>query len=605
MDDRRSLGKRIRTALRLGKAVRIVWNSAPRLTLASWGLAVLQGTLPLLGLYLMKRIVDEVVAGIATPGREGAFRGAAWFIALAGAVAVATILLNSVSSLVSDYQAQAVTDAVADILHAQSVNVDLAYYEDPRYYDTLHRAQQDAPGRPLSIVNGLAITAQSGVTLLVMGGLLLSLNPLVSAVLFLAAAPGVLIRLRFSGKVYAWQKARTETERKVWYYHWLLTDVTHAKEVRLFGLGGLFRSRYKDLRTTLRKERQALFTKRSVADVGAQGVGSAVIYGTFAFIAWKAIAGAITVGGMVMYFQAFQRGLSALQGLLGGLASLYEDNLFLANFTDFMEIKPQVTDPPHPVPVPSPLREGISFRGVHFRYPSGEKEVLRGVDLDVLPGQVVALVGENGSGKTTLVKLLCRLHDPSQGDVLLDGTTLRRFRTEELRRRTTVIFQDFAHYFLPASENIWLGAVDRKPDAVAIAESAARAGAAPAIERLPHGYGTTLGTWFEDGQELSLGEWQKMALARAFFRDSDIVVLDEPTSAMDAVAEQEVFHAFRQMAAGRTVLLISHRFSTVKMADRIFVLHDGQVAESGGHDELMALGGKYATMFNAQAGAYR
>lgn len=605
MDEQRSLGKRIRTALRLGRAVRIVWRSAPRLTLASWALSLVQGALPLLSLYLMKRIVDEVVAGIASHGAEGAFRNAAWFIALTGAVAVATVLLNSVAGLVSDYQAQAVTDAVADLLHAQSVKVDLAYYEDPKYYDTLHRAQQDAPGRPMSIVNGLAMTAQSGVTLLVMGGLLLSLNPLVSAVLFLAAAPGVIIRLRYSGKVYAWQKARTEMERKTWYYHWMLTDVTHAKEVRLFGLGDLFRARYRELRTTLRKERQALFARRSLADIGAQGVGSAFIYGTFAFIAWKAIAGAITVGGMVMYFGAFQRGLSALQGLLGGLASLYEDNLFLANFTDFMEIEPQVTDPPDPVPVPSPLKEGIAFRGVHFSYPSGEKEVLRGVDLDILPGQVVALVGENGSGKTTLVKLLCRLHEPSAGEVLLDGTGLRRFRTAELRRRTTVIFQDFAHYFLPAAENIWLGAVDRKPEAATIADAASRAGAAPAIERLPRGYDTTLGTWFEDGQELSVGEWQKMALARAFFRDSEIVVLDEPTSAMDAVAEQEVFHAFRDMAAGRTVLLISHRFSTVKMADRIFVLREGTVAESGSHDELMALGGLYARMFEAQAESYR
>lgn len=605
MDDRSNIGKRIRTALRLGRAVGIVWRSAPRLTLASWGLTLIEGVLPLVGLYLMKRIVDEVVAGIGSPGRAGAFREAAWFIALAGIVAVATVLLRSVASLVADYQAQAVTDAVADLLHAKSVEVDLAYYEDPKYYDTLHRAQQDAPGRPMSIVNGLAATAQSAVSLVVMGGLLLSLNPLVSAVLFVAAAPGVLIRLKFSGKVFAWQKARTEMERKTWYYHWMLTDGSLAKEVRLFGLGELFRARYRALRETLVREQRALFLKRTGADVAAQGVGSAVVYGTFAFIAWKAIAGSITVGGMVMYFGAFQRGLAAVQGLLGGLASLYEDNLFLANFTDFMEIQPQVTDPPDPAPMPTFLRDGIAFRGVHFAYPGGEQEVLRGVDLEILPGQVVALVGENGSGKTTLVKLLCRLHDPSAGEVFLDGIALRRFRTAELRRRTAVIFQDFAHYCLPAAENIWLGAVDREPEPGTIAAAAERAGAAHAIGRLPRGYDTTLGTWFEDGHELSVGEWQKVALARAFFRDSEIVVLDEPTSAMDAVAEQEVFQAFREMAAGRTVLLISHRFSTVKMADRIFVLQEGRVAESGSHGELMAIGGLYARMFDAQAGAYR
>ncbi len=604
-DDRKNLAKRIRTALRLGRAVRIVWQAAPVLTLASWALALLVGTVPLIGLYLTKRIVDEVMAGLGPSGQSGAFGRAAWTIALAGGVAIVTVLLRSAAGLVSEYQSQAVTNAVADILHAKSLEVDLAYYEDPRYYDTLHRAQQDAPARPMSIVNGLAATAQSGVSLLAMGGLLFSLNPLVAAVLFVAAAPGVLIRLRFSSKLYAWQRESTERQRKQWYYHWMLTDASHAKEVRLFGLGKLFQTRYQGLRTLLQRERLSLTTRRTFADLGAQALGSAIIYGTFAFIAWKALAKAITVGGMVMYFQAFQRGLGALQGLLGGLASLYEDNLFLANFSDFMELQPQVRDPEAPLPVPSPLKEGIAFRDVHFRYPGGEQEVLRGVSLEIRPGQVVALVGENGSGKTTLVKLLCRLHDPLAGEVLLDGAPLPRFRAEELRRHIAVIFQDFAHYFLPARENVWLGGADREPDGAAIASAAERAGADPAIRRLPRGYDTTLGSWFEDGQELSIGEWQKVALARSFFRDSEIVVLDEPTSSMDAVAEQEVFKAFRKMAEGRTVLLISHRFSTVKMADRIFVLQEGQVAESGSHEELLARRGLYAKMFEAQAGAYR
>ena len=604
-EDRRNLGKRIRSALRLGRAVRIVWQAAPGLTLASWALALLVGTVPLIGLYLTKKIVDEVMAGLGGTSPGGAFGRAAGYIALAGGVALLTVLLRSAAGLVSEYQSQAVTDAVADVLHAKSVEVDLAYYEDPKYYDTLHRAQQDGPLRPMSIVNGLAATAQSGVSLLAMGGLLLSLNPIVALVLFVAAAPGVLIRLHFSGKLYAWQKVRTELERKTWYYHWMLTDASHAKEVRLLGLGNHFRDRYKEFRCTLRREWQALSTRRSLADAGAQSLGTAIIYGTFAFIAWKALAKAITVGGMVMYFQAFQRGLGALQGLLGGLASLYEDNLFLANFDDFMELRPQVKDPEAPAPVPSPLKEGIAFRDVHFRYPGGEHEVLRGVSLEIRPGQVVALVGENGSGKTTVVKLLCRLHDPSAGEVLLDGAPLPRFRAAELRRHIAVIFQDFAHYFLPARENIWLGGAERSPDAEAIASAAVRSGADPAIRRLPRGYDTTLGSWFEDGQELSIGEWQKVALARSFFRDSEIVVLDEPTSSMDAVAEQEVFKAFRTMAEGRTVLLISHRFSTVKMADRIFVLQEGRVAESGTHEELVARRGLYAKMFEAQAGAYR
>jgi len=604
MDDRGNIGKRLRTALRLGRAVRLVWRAAPGLTVASWALSIVNGTLPLLGLYLTKLIVDQVLAGMHAHARAAAFRHAALYIALAGAVAVATLVLNSLAALVADYQAQAVTDEVADILHAKSVEVDLAFYEDPKYYDTLHRAQQAAPTRPMSIVNGLAGTARSCVTLLAMGGLLVSLSPLVSLVLFVAAAPGLFTRLHFSKKVYAWQKARTEMQRKVWYYHWTLTDIVHAKELRLFGLGNLFRERYRKLRDTLRTERLSLSGRRTLADAAAQGLGAGVIYSTFAFIAWKAISGAITIGGMVMYFQAFQRGLGALQGILAGLAGLYEDNLFLSNVDEFMDIQPQLTDPADPVPVPAPLEKGIRFRDVHFTYPSSEKAVLRGVDLEILPGQVVALVGENGSGKTTLVKLLCRLYDPSAGTVELDGTDLRRFKTADLRRRIAVIFQDFAHYFLPVKENIWMGAVDREPATGEVTAAAERAGADPAIRKLPRGYDTTLGNWFEDGQELSIGEWQKVALARAFFRDSEVVVLDEPTSSLDATSEQEVYQAFRKMAEGRTVLLISHRFSTVKMADRIYVLKDGVVAESGTHEELLDRDNHYARMFKAQAGAY-
>ena len=306
-----------------------------------------------------------------------------------------------------------------------------------------------------------------------------------------------------------------------------------------------------------------------------------------------------------MCYHAFQRGQSQLRQVLARLADLYEDNLFLANFTDFVELRPRVVEPARPRPVPQPIRHGIVFENVSFQYPTGTAQVLRGVSLAIRPGEHVALVGENGAGKTTLVKLLCRLYDPSAGRITIDGIDLRHFSTCQLRRHIAAVFQDYTKYHLTARENIWLGDVDLPPRDERILAAARQAGADPAIARLPNGYETTLGKRFEDGEELSIGEWQKVALARAFVRDAQIIILDEPTSAMDAGAEHELFRRFRQLARGRSAVLISHRFSTVRMADRICVLHDGRIIEKGTHDELVARNGTYERLFETQAQFYR
>jgi len=601
-----SLKHRIKYALRLKHALRLVWRCAPGLTAASYALAVAQGLLPLLTLYLMKLVVDTVTAGLALPDKGQVFRHTAFYIGCWGVLAVVGVFLRSLAERVGDAQSQVVTDHVADVLHAKSVEVDLEYYETPKYYDTLHRAQQEASFRPTRIVNGLAQLGQSGISLIAMAGLLFSFHWAVAVILFIAALPGVAVRLKYADKMYAWQCKQTESERRAWYYHWMLTDGGHAKEIRLFDLGVLFRDRFRTLRQKLRKEKLAISTRRSVADLTAQGGASFIVFGTYAYIAYRTISGSITLGDLVMYFQAFQRGLASLQELLGGLAGLYEDNLFLTNYHEFMDLKPRVVEPSHPKRVPHPMATGIVFDHVSFSYPSAaDKKVLQDVHLEIRPGEVVALVGENGSGKTTLIKLLCRLYEPTSGSISIDGTDLHQFKTTDLRHEISVIFQDYACYNLSALENIWLGNTHALPAGEQIETAAKYSGADHIIRRLPRGYQTVLGYWFEDGQELSVGEWQKMALARTFFRDAQIVVLDEPTSSMDALAEYELFHAFRRMIQGRTAILISHRFSTVKMANRIFVLKGGTIAESGSHEELIRLGGTYARMFETQARSYR
>jgi ATP-binding cassette subfamily B protein len=330
-----------------------------------------------------------------------------------------------------------------------------------------------------------------------------------------------------------------------------------------------------------------------------------VVYGGYALAAWLVIAGRITLGDLVMIYGAFQRGMAAIQEVSSALAGLYDDSLFLSNYQEFMELRPRVTAPPEPVPVPRPFRVALTLEHVAFAYPHTGRRVLDGVTLTVRPGEVAALVGENGAGKTTLVKLICRLYDPDAGTVTLDGIDLRRFRPEELRREIGVIFQDFARYALTVRENVRLGDPRLAVDDPRIAEALGQAGAGGITDRLDGGLDALLGCQFEGGTELSAGQWQKIALARAFLRDSRLVVLDEPTSSLDPVAEHELFAAFRRLLQGRAAILISHRFSTVRMADTIHVLAGGRIVESGSHDALMSAGGLYARMFELQSANYR
>ena len=591
--------------MRLDFALRLVWQSAPGWMIASLALLVVQGALPLVSLYLMKLVVDAVTTALEAPDKGAAFGQVALLIGLTGGVALIGALTRSIAGLVSEAQGQVVTDHMSDLLHAKSIKVDLEYYESSQYYDKLHRAQREAPFRPIRIVNGLVQVAQSGISLLAMAGLLLSFHWGIAAILFVAAIPGLFVRLRYAGQTYRWQRQRTSAERQAWYFHWLLTGDGHAKEIRQFDLGSLFMRRFRDLRQQLRREKIEIATRRSIAELVAQVSATVAVFGSYAFIAYRTVQGAITLGDLVMYYQAFQHGQGFLREMLSGLAGLYEDNLFLYNLQEFLELKPKVVEPRHPRSVPCPMQTGIVFDRVSFQYPTGTRKVLEDITLTIQPGEVVALVGENGSGKTTLIKLLCRLYDPASGIITLDGIDLRQFETTALRREISVIFQDYAQYHLTARENIWFGNVALPSDEERIVEAARHAGADEVIAGLPQGYETILGKWFENGEELSVGEWQKVALARAFLRDAQIIVLDEPTSALDARAEYEVFKRFRQLAEGRTVILISHRFSTVRMADRIFVLEDGRIIESGTHDELVRLSGTYARLFETQAQYYR
>lgn len=606
MQGKAGLKERIWRTLHLGRALTIVWQSGPGWVVLSGLLVIVQGLLPLLTLYLIKLVVDDVTLCLSGSGEDGSFGHVAMLICFMGAVVLVTAICRVLATLVSEAHSLVVTDHVHDILHAKSVEVDLEYYEDSRYYDTLHRAQQEAPFRPTRIVNGLVNLSQNGISLVAMGVLLFAFHWAVVVVLLVAAFPGLFVRTRYAKKMYRWRRKSTPLERYAHYFHFLLTRDANAKEIRLFGLGALFQRRYRDMRRRLRREWLKIAKRRSLADAVTQSSFTLAIFGSYAFIAYRAVQSEITLGDLVMYFQAVQRGQTFLQQALGNLVGLYEDNLFLTNLSEFLGLETKVDEPHQPRAVPDPLQSGIRLEQVGFRYPTGSRRVLDDISLRIRPGEHVALVGENGSGKTTLVKLLCRLYDPSEGRISLDNIELREFRIPALRREIGVILQDFARYHFTAKENIGFGNIDLDADDHdAVREAAVHSGAHEVISSLPKGYETILGKWFEEGEELSIGEWQKVALARAYLRDAQILILDEPTSSMDARAEYEVFRKFTELSRGRTTILISHRLSTVRMADRIFVLEKGKIVESGTHDELLRLGGKYRELFETQAENYR
>lgn len=584
----------------LHRTLALVWQASAGWTTAWAALLVVQGLLPVATVYLTRAVVDRMVVVFRTQGDPEALRAAA-----GPALAMALVLLLSeglraVASYIRTAQADLVQDHITALIHRQSVQADLAFYESPEFYDHLHRARAEAAYRPVALLETLGGLLQNGLTLIAMAAVLSAFSPWIPALLLLCTLPALLVVLRYAVEQHQWRRRATPDERRTWYYDWLLTSSDTAAELRLFGLGEHFHNLYQALRARLRRERLDLARRQSLAELGAGAAALVLSAGALIWMAWRAVHGLVSLGDLALFYQAFQQGLRLMRAMLENVGQLYSNILFLGNLYEFLALRPKVVSPPEALPAPRPLRDAVRFSNVSFCYPGSERPALDGFDLTVPAGTIAAVVGPNGAGKTTLLKLLCRFYDPQSGVIQIDGTDLRSFSLEDLRRNLTVLFQQPVRYSATARENIALGDSASAPSELSIRQAAQAAGAEESILRLPHGYDTLLGKWFEEGAELSTGEWQRLALARAFLRPAPLIILDEPTSSMDPWAEADWLDRFRRLAQGRTALIITHRFTTAKLADVIHVMEAGRICESGTHRELVARGGRYANWWAAQ-----
>lgn len=583
------------------RAVSLVWSTNRSLTLAIAGLTALAGVLPAAVAWVGARIVDAVVSAIAsTHDPQVALRYVVIEGLLVAALAIAQRMLSLCQSLLRAQLGQRVNVMILE----KALTLELAHFEDADFYDRLTRARREASSRPLSLVMRTFGLAQNAVSIVSFAVLLARFSPWAVVVLVLAGLPAFLAEAKFSGDAFRLFRWRSPETRMQLYLETVLAREDHAKEVKLFGLGERFLQRYRDIFRRLYHEDRALTVRRDAWGLGLGLIATVTLYGAYAWIAIEAVRSLITLGEMTMYLMLFRQGQAAVSGSLAAIGGMYEDNLYLSTLYEYLETevppaRGALTRGPQP-------EDGVRFENVSFCYPEANEPALIDIDLHLPPGASLALVGENGSGKTTLIKLLTRLYRPTSGRILLDGLDLGEWDADVLRGRIGVIFQDFARYQMQVGENIGAGDEPHFDDETRWRAAAECGQADDFIATLPAGYRTQLGKWFRDGRELSGGQWQKIALSRAFMRTrADILVLDEPTAAMDAQAEADVFEHFRRIAQGRITILISHRFSTVRMADQIVVIDRGRIVERGTHQELVALDGRYARLFALQAKGYR
>lgn len=584
--------------------LRLVWETHRGMALGNVLLRIVQAAMPVAQLYVGKLIIDAVVTLVDLPAGERD-TGDLWtWVGLEFGLAIFSALLGRGITLLDALLGDLFANATSVKLIEQAARLDLPQFEDSAFYDKMERARQQTLGRTL-LMSQLLQQAQDAVSIVFLAGGLLAFNPWLLLILALAVLPVYFNETLFNQRTYSLTRSWTPQRRELDYLRLVGASDQTAKEVKVFGLEGFLKTRFAALADAYYRANRSLALKRNGWASLFHTLGTGGYYVAYVVIIRQTIAGIISIGDMTFLAGSFMRTRGLMQGMLQRLSGIAQRAMYLQDLFDFLEMEPAIAAAENPIPIPDTLERGFEFENVGFRYPGTDRWALRGLSFHLRAGEKLALVGENGAGKTTLVKLLARLYDPTEGRILLEGRDLRDYDLEGLRAMVGVIFQDFVRFSLTASENIAIGRIDHKENRPEIEDAAARALADSVIEKLPEGYEQMLGRRFDKGVDLSGGEWQKVALGRAYMRDAQLLILDEPTAALDARAEYEVFQRFSELTEGKTAVLISHRFSTVRMADRILVLKDGAQREIGSHEDLLAANGLYAELFKLQAAGYQ
>ncbi len=593
--------ERLKALRHVPRFLKMVWDTKPAYGAGIIVVRVVAAFAPVVMLWIGKLVIDGVVANLRSPHPDWGYL--AKLILLELAVALVSDVLGRASALLESVLGDLFANEMSVRIMRHASTLDLEQFEDPDFHDMMQRARRQTMGRVTLLTDMLGM-GQQAITLLSLLAALIAFNPWLVLILFVAILPSFLGETAYAGVAYSFMYQWTQERRELDYYRWVASEIRPAKEVKLFGLADHFIRKYADLADEYVAENRRVAAHRAVTGAVLTALSTLAYYGAVGLIVYQTVIGAITIGTLTFLMGSFQRSRTLINSILMAIARSFESGLYLQDLFDFLAVRPRIAGSGSR-PLPDLIREGFAFEEVGFRYPGSEAWAVRDVSFRIRPGERVALVGENGAGKTTLVKLLTRLYDPTEGRILLDGVDLREYDLDELRRAVGVIFQDFFRFDLTARENIAVGKIEASEDEPRIRDSAEKSLAAGVIARLEEGYDHMLGRRFEGGADLSGGEWQKIALGRAYMRDARLLVLDEPTASLDARAEYEVFRRFSDLTRGKMAVLISHRFSTVRMADRILVLEGGRVTEDGSHEELVRLGGRYAELFELQAAGYR
>lgn len=586
--------KKFKTNINLGRTLRLMWAVTNGQIVWMLLLIIIESALFFSSLYIFRLLINAV----AQTKAANRFTNVTNYLFLAGLASVLYVIIKAITAFISEKYSARVSEYLDDRIHVSAINLDLGFYESPGYFDIMKRAKDAGPDKPNVILTNLVDITKNGMMMLVIGSVLISISWVLLPLLALFILPTLMVRIKYADRYYKWRRYQTPLERKSSYLSSLITEEVNAKEIRAFGLGNYLRSLYRNIRINLVSQRLMMAKNNTVNEIITTVLATLGLFSCISYICVNAINGKTSVGDISLFLVIFPQLFTIMQSLSNGISTLYHNSIFVNNLFELFDLRSNFPEPEQPLPVPKNINIDLEVENVDFAYQNTTEKTLENITMKIPAGKIIAVVGLNGAGKTSLIKLLSRLYDPLAGEVRLGGINIRKFKSAEYRKQISVVFQDFGKFNISVADNIRFGNIDGIASEDKIKIAAMKSGAHEFIKKFPTGYETIMGRIFEDGHEVSIGQWQKLAIARAFYSDSRFVIFDEATSALDAKAEQEIFELLREHIGNRGILIISHRLSAVKHADYIYVMAEGKINQHGTHEELILVPGEYSNLFS-------